>query len=432
MRVLGLMKAGWANTARISVSHANIGFLRAGNSKKLLTRQAGVLWDIPGTTLAVSIPAEVATKISLGLAHPKTHNDVTGIVFGRFEINGSRTLITIDLFRPVDALSPDDLSLEELLSKRIITHQRPVIGLYTLRNNRDANHLPHTLALFAHYFRDSENIFVAFERSATGRLIADVFLRGSVRFLVNEPSLTFAINSFTPPLTGAAARVGKKIFMIVALILFLAAAALYEKEPAITRSPQFASLRPSPVIVDRPEPQQPLVHPDMQPKAAGTLSALPRRSPPPKKFVLPVLANPQRAQVQTEQFNLSQPVLPIPQPPSLPIQIDAPDPPRPAIQNDTGSQVTPPSPRRQIAIVVPEYLKRQISRSISVDVHCVVTAKGQVASVTIAPAKVSLQGQLSVLAAAAARDWTFSPARLHGQAVSSEYVITFSFHPPVR
>jgi hypothetical protein len=78
-------------------------------------------------------------------------------------------------------------------------------------------------------------------------------------------------------------------------------------------------------------------------------------------------------------------------------------------------------------VILPEYLKRLISKDITFDIHCTVAADGKVTNVMAPQAKASLEGHLYELAATTARKWIFTPAQVHGQPVSSDYVITFSF-----
>jgi hypothetical protein len=89
--------------------------------------------------------------------------------------------------------------------------------------------------------------------------------------------------------------------------------------------------------------------------------------------------------------------------------------------------VSPPTPRRQVPVIVPEHLKRLISKDVSFDIHCTVAADGKVINVVTPPPMPSFEGHLYELAAANARMWLFTPARINGQPVSSDYVIKFNF-----
>jgi hypothetical protein len=98
-----------------------------------------------------------------------------------------------------------------------------------------------------------------------------------------------------------------------------------------------------------------------------------------------------------------------------------------AIVRPVDVAVSPPKPRRQVPVILPEYLRRLISKDTTVDIHCTVAADGRVTNVMAPRPKPWLEGHLSELAAATARKWLFTPARVNGQPVSSDYVITFSF-----
>jgi hypothetical protein len=208
-------------------------------------------------------------------------------------------------------------------------------------------------------------------------------------------------------------------------------------------------------VSDRPEPSETQF--PVKRMIPGTLeklfSAKPAVKPPqmsqqslpessavksPKPFVPPVVqAVPD--QIEAVASNLTPPQLspqasqhgtnvPLPHHEALRVQPPPPAPSSPPAEQLSPLVVTPPTPRRQATMILPEHLRRLISKDITLDIHCTVGADGQVTIVKTPPVKTSLEGQLSALAAATARKWLFTPARLHGQAVSSDYVITFSFH----
>jgi hypothetical protein len=106
---------------------------------------------------------------------------------------------------------------------------------------------------------------------------------------------------------------------------------------------------------------------------------------------------------------------------SLP-QISAP----PPTAQRLGPAFQPPVPVKQVRPTIPNALRQAVFSIVVVDVVAAVDANGNVTSVRT-QAYSGLSGHLADFARNAAKGWKFQPARRDGQAVASEYLITFRF-----
>ncbi|MBV9303311.1 MAG: energy transducer TonB [Acidobacteriaceae bacterium] len=96
----------------------------------------------------------------------------------------------------------------------------------------------------------------------------------------------------------------------------------------------------------------------------------------------------------------------------------------------TSSIYRPPKPVRQVMPNIRSFASSAVTEPTQIDVEIKIDEKGRVVSAHVPKTRMNPGGPLLMQQViAAARQWGFEPAKLHGEPVPSDYVIRFSFHP---